>query len=42
MTRTSEVDAAGDQADMAETYENYWFSMVFEGWEIDSGGLEGS
>ena len=42
MTRASKVDAAGDQADMAKADENYWFSMVFGGWEIDSGDLEGS
>jgi hypothetical protein len=31
LTWASKVDAAGDQADIAETIENNWFSMVFEG-----------
>ena len=30
MTWTFKIDAAGDQADMAKTIENSWFSMVFE------------
>ena len=34
------MDAAGDQADIARTIENLWFSIVFEGWGIDSGGLD--
>ena len=42
MIQASKIDAAGDQADIAKTIENYWFSMVFEGWGVDSGGLEGS
>ena len=31
MPWASEMDAAGDQADIAKTYENRWFSMVLEG-----------
>jgi pantothenate kinase-related protein Tda10 len=42
LTWASKIDAAGDRADIAETIENHWFSMVFEGWGVDSGGLEGS
>ena len=42
MIWASKLDAAGDEADIAKTIENCWFSMVFGGWGIDSGGLEGS
>ena len=42
MTRASKAYAAGDEADMAKTIENYWFSIVFKGWGGDAGGLEGS
>jgi hypothetical protein len=42
LTWASKIDAAGDQADIAETIENNWFSMVFEGLGVDPGGLEGS
>ena len=27
-----EVDAAGDQANIAKSIENYRFSLIFEGW----------
>ena len=40
MTWASKIDAAGDQADMAKTIENCWFSVFFEGWAGDSGGLK--
>jgi hypothetical protein len=33
-TRASKIDAAGDQADIAKTYENHRFSMVFEVWGV--------
>jgi hypothetical protein len=42
VTRASKIDVAGKQADIAKTIENGWFSMVFGGWGIDSGCLEGS
>ena len=32
--RASKMDAAGDQADIAKTYENKWFSMVLEVWRV--------
>ena len=28
VSRTSKIDAAGDHADIAKTYENHWFSQV--------------
>ena len=31
MPRASKTDAAGDQADIAKTYEHNWFSMVLAG-----------
>ena len=36
------MDADGNRADIAKTIENCWFSIVFEGRGLDSGGLEGS
>jgi hypothetical protein len=42
VTGASKIDAAGDQADIAKTIENCWFSMLFEGWGVDSGGLDGT
>ena len=30
----SKMDAAGDHADIAKTYENRWFSMVLAGWRV--------
>ena len=30
--RASKMDAAGDQADIAKTYENHWFLVVLGGW----------
>ena len=34
MTWACKIDGAGDQADMLKTIENYWFSMIFEGWGV--------
>ena len=34
MTTASKIDAAGDRADIAKTYENSKFSMVLEGWKV--------
>ena len=34
MPRASKTDAAGNQADIAKTYEYLWFSMVLEGWRV--------
>jgi hypothetical protein len=31
LTWASKIHAAGDQADIAETIENCWFSVLFEG-----------
>jgi hypothetical protein len=42
VTRASKTDAAGDQADIAKTIENCWFSKLFVGWGLDPGGLQGS
>ena len=34
MPRASKMDAAGDQADIAKTNENHWFSRVWGGWRV--------
>ena len=31
--RASQMDAVGNQADIAKTIENHWFSKVLEGWK---------
>jgi hypothetical protein len=41
-TQASKIDARGPQADMVKTIENCWFSYVFEGWGVYSGGLDGA
>ena len=33
------IQTVEDQADIGKTYENHWFSLIFEGWKVSGGDL---